>query len=219
MAPKAPTAYFLFTDANRAAVQQELNDAAAAAAADAAAAAQQQQHEQQPGAGDPPNPGAPRAKVSVAVVAKELGARWRALPEDEKEKYKALAKQRGEEAAAAAGGGGDADMADAAGGDAGDGNDQEGAGGGAGPPPGLPRGVVKRIMACDPELKRASADAAWLIGAAAEALLGLLAERGARQALGKRRRTVKLEDLQHVVKCGGPGGVGGVGGGWGGGAS
>jgi histone H3/H4 len=205
MAPKAPTAYFIFTETNRAAVQQELNDAAAAAAAE-----QHQQQQQDGGGGGSAAAGEPaRTKVSVAVVAKELGARWRALPEEEKERYKQLAKQRSEALAAAAaaeaahcgeaGGGGGGVGADASQGQEAD-QDQEDSQQAA---PGLPRGVVKRIMACDAEFKRASADAVWLIGAAAEALLALVAERAARQALSKRRRTVKLEDLQHVVKCGG----------------
>jgi histone H3/H4 len=187
MPPKgAVTAYFAFTEANRAAVQQELNEAAAAAAAAASEAA-----------GGAADAGAADAtakpkSVSVAVVAKELGARWRALSEENREKYKELARQRTEAAAAAAAAAGpaDGDAADDA--DADEQPDQQ--------LPAFPRSIVKRIMACDPDFKRASADAVWLICAAAEALLGSIAERAAKQALGKRRKTVKLEDLQHVVK-------------------
>lgn len=176
---KGPTAYFLFTEENRAAIQQELNDAAAA---------------QQRGDADRK----PKS-VSVAVVAKELGGRWRALPDAEKERYKELAKQRAaDRAAAEEAEAGDAaaepDAADAAA----EADDQEEKQ--QQQQPVLPRNVAKRIMACDPEFKRASADAVWLISTAAEMMVGLLAERGAKQALSKKRKTVKLEDLQHVVK-------------------
>lgn len=154
-------------------MQKALNDAAAAA----------------DGGGD-----AKAKSVSVAVVAKEIGARWRALSDEERERYKQLAKERTEAAAAAA-----AEAGDAGGGEGDEGEDD--AGGDQGPAgPQLPRGIIKRIMAADPEFKRASADAVWLVTAAAEALLGSLAERAARQALSKRRKTVKLEDLAHVVK-------------------
>ncbi|GBF96987.1 hypothetical protein Rsub_09784 [Raphidocelis subcapitata] len=197
MAPKkAPTAYFLYADANRATVHKEL--VAAAAAAAAAAAGEEQQQDGDGGGAAAAAEAKPKA-VSVALVAKELGVRWRALTAEEKAGWVQAAKQRAEELAAAAAEAGP-DAADGAAADAdadaaGEGEDQEQQLG-----PALPRGVVKRIMACDPEFKRASADAVWLISAAAEALLGLVAERAARQALSRRRRTVKLEDMQHVIK-------------------
>ena len=207
MPPKgAPTAYFLFTEANRAAIQKELNEAAAAAAATAATAAADAAEEGGAAEGDAaaaaPAATATKPKsVSVAVVAKEIGARWRALPEEEKERYKELARQRAEELAAAAAAAA-AEAGDGAAADGGDDDDADAADQAAAGPRGplLPRGVVKRVMACDPDFKRASADAVWLVTAAAEALLASLGERAARQALSKRRKTVKLEDLLHVVK-------------------
>ncbi|KIZ00326.1 hypothetical protein MNEG_7635 [Monoraphidium neglectum] len=211
--PKGPTAYFLFTEEHRAAIQKELNEAAAVAVAAAAAAAAAVTTTATVGA--PPSPGQqdgaasssgapakPKA-VSVAVVAKELGARWRALPEDEKARYKELAQQRASEAAAVAadvgGAPGDECREDAVHGGAA--ADQEAGEADEQPrQPSFPLGVVKRIMAVDPDFKRATADAVWLISAAAEALLGLVAERAGKQALAKKRKTVKLEDLQHVIK-------------------
>lgn len=67
-------------------------------------------------------------------------------------------------------------------------------------PASLPRGVVKRIMMCDQEVKRASADAVWLVGHAAELLLGMLAVKCSEAAARKKRRTIKLEDFEHVVR-------------------
>lgn len=63
---KAQTAYFLFADIHR----------------DAARAEAQAEAEE-------------GAKVSVAVVAKKIGALWRALSDEEKAKYKEMAVQKG----------------------------------------------------------------------------------------------------------------------------
>ena len=66
---KGPTAYFAFTECTRAAVQSELLK-------------------------DQPE----GSKVSVAVVAKALGERWKALAEEDKQKYKDIAAQKKAEA-------------------------------------------------------------------------------------------------------------------------
>lgn len=67
MAPRGPSAYMLFANEQRAAVQAEL-----AAATDS-------------------------GKVGAAVVGKELGARWNALDEAQKHCYKELAAAKAAE--------------------------------------------------------------------------------------------------------------------------
>lgn len=72
-ARRGPTAYFLFSDEQR-----------EAARAECLAAAE------------------PGAKVSVAVVAKAIGEKWRALSDEAKAEYKAKAAQRALDAASQA---------------------------------------------------------------------------------------------------------------------
>lgn len=69
--PRGPTAYFIFSEEQRQGVQQELL-------------------KQQPEG----------AKVSVAIVAKAIGEKWRALTDEQKTHYKELAQQRAQQAAA-----------------------------------------------------------------------------------------------------------------------
>jgi hypothetical protein len=66
---KGPTAYFVFSEENRAEVHTELLK-------------------------DQPE----GAKVSVAVVAKALGERWKALADEDKQKYKDIAAKKKAEA-------------------------------------------------------------------------------------------------------------------------
>lgn len=68
MAKRAPSAYFLFCEEERASARQ------ACTSADAS------------------------GKVSVAIVAKELGKRWEALPAERRQTYKDRAQQRALEA-------------------------------------------------------------------------------------------------------------------------
>ena len=72
-ARRGPTAYFLFSDEQREATRAECLAGAE-----------------------------PGAKMSVAVVAKAIGEKWRALSDDAKAEYKARASQRALEAASQA---------------------------------------------------------------------------------------------------------------------
>lgn len=66
MAPRAPSAYFIFANEVRATIHAEI-----AAEND--------------------------GKAGVAVVGKEIGRRWNALTDEEKQTYKDLATQRAQE--------------------------------------------------------------------------------------------------------------------------
>ncbi|KAF8071173.1 hypothetical protein HT031_001255 [Scenedesmus sp. PABB004] len=155
----ARSAYMLFTEEHRAAVTERLR-------ADAA-----------------------DGKVPMTAIAKALGEAWKALADEEREAFRAKARQRAEADAAAAAEAGGADGA------------AEGAAEPAAPAPaGLPRHVVKRIMLADAEVSRVSADALWLVTEATAAFLGQLGARCAAAAAAKKRRTVKLEDFDSVVR-------------------
>lgn len=64
----------------------------------------------------------------------------------------------------------------------------------------IPRHIVKRIMLTDDEVQRVSADALWVVAEAARLFLQQLAVRGAAAAGAKKRKTIKLEDFEHVVR-------------------
>lgn len=82
--------------------------------------------------------------------------------------------------------------------------------------PGLPRGVVKKIMLLDPEVQRVSADAVWLVGEATRLFLHALAAKGATAVTAKKRKTIMLQDFDTLVRwVGGAAGVGFGGGGGG----
>jgi histone H3/H4 len=65
----------------------------------------------------------------------------------------------------------------------------------------IPKHIVKRIMLQDDEVQRVSGDALWLVGEAGRLLLQQLAVKGAAAAAAKKRKTIKLEDFEHVVRC------------------
>jgi histone H3/H4 len=65
----------------------------------------------------------------------------------------------------------------------------------------IPKHIVKRIMLADDEVQRVSADALWLVGEAGRLFLQQLAVKGAAAAASKKRKTIKLEDFEHVVRC------------------
>jgi histone H3/H4 len=56
-------------------------------------------------------------------------------------------------------------------------------------------------MLQDDEVQRVSGDALWLVGEAGRLLLQQLAVKGAAAAAAKKRKTIKLEDFEHVVRC------------------
>lgn len=66
--------------------------------------------------------------------------------------------------------------------------------------PGLPRGVVKKIIMLDPEVQRVSADALWLVGEAARLFLQALAAKGGAALSSKKRKTIMLQDFETLVR-------------------
>jgi histone H3/H4 len=58
-------------------------------------------------------------------------------------------------------------------------------------------------MLADDEVQRVSADALWLVAEAGRLFLQQLAVKGAAAAAAKKRKTIKLEDFEHVVRCAG----------------
>ena len=175
MAPKVPSAYMLFCHRYRAEEKARL--------------------EAETG-----------AKVAVTAVAKALGQRWKGLSEEEKKQYKqssvepppaALQQAEGEAATE-----GDEPQAE--------GHEEEPGAAAAAPPqegdkqPGsvqLPLAPVRKIMLCDPEVSRISKDAVMLAARAAEHFLGLVSSRAAGAAVKGKRRTIKLDDFEAVVKA------------------
>lgn len=66
--------------------------------------------------------------------------------------------------------------------------------------PEFPTGRVKRIMRLDNEVQRVSSEALFLVSRSTELFLQFLAEKSARVAIEKKRKTVKLEHLRIAVK-------------------
>ncbi|WIA12042.1 hypothetical protein OEZ85_012121 [Tetradesmus obliquus] len=143
-------------------------------------------------------------KVAAPAIAKALGEVWKGMSEEEKDVYRQKSKDRAEAAAAAAAEeaaaagdqeqqeGGDAAAAAAAAAAAGEDTASQAAA--------LPKHIVKRIMLADDEVQRVSADALWLVAEAGRLFLQQLAVKGAAAAASKKRKTIKLEDFEHVVR-------------------
>lgn len=66
--------------------------------------------------------------------------------------------------------------------------------------PEFPTGRVKKIMRLDEEVKRVSAEAVFLVSRSTELFLQFLAEKSARVAIEKKRKTVNLEHVRIAVK-------------------
>ncbi|KAK7280879.1 hypothetical protein RIF29_08425 [Crotalaria pallida] len=66
--------------------------------------------------------------------------------------------------------------------------------------PEFPTGRIKRIMRLDNEVNRVSAEALFLVTRSTELFLQFLADKSARVAIEKKRKTVKLEHLRVAVK-------------------
>ncbi|MEW5303061.1 MAG: hypothetical protein WDW38_001376 [Sanguina aurantia] len=134
-------------------------------------------------------------KVSVALVAKALGLRWKTLTELEKQGYK-------EQAAAANAAAEEEKQKQAAEGnlDQPQGDDAQEADAGGSSSDMLPLALLKRIIHCDSDVSRVSHDALVLIAMSAELFLGSLSKRVLPIATRQKRRTIKLEDVEQVIK-------------------
>ncbi|KAL2455871.1 nuclear factor Y [Forsythia ovata] len=64
----------------------------------------------------------------------------------------------------------------------------------------IPTRRVKRIMKLDKDINKVNAEALFVITHATELFLQFLAEKSARVALEKKRKTIKLEHLRVAVK-------------------
>jgi histone H3/H4 len=159
MAKRAQSAYFAFSEVMRSTVKEDLVAEAES------------------------------GKISVAEVAKEIGRRWKALAEEERQQYKDRAAESAKafaEAAAAANEGDEA--AD------------EHPAPAAKKPALLPLSIVKKVMVLDKDVSRVSSEGVWLMARAAECFLEMLTERCATAALSRKRRTIKMDELEHVIR-------------------
>ncbi|KAI8114140.1 hypothetical protein M9434_002266 [Picochlorum sp. BPE23] len=121
-------------------------------------------------------------KVSVADVAKEIGARWRQLSDDEKQKYKDAV------AAAAA----NVDPSSSKDGDKGSAKKEQRAM--------LPLSLVKKVICRDEEVKRVSGDAVRVIAEATGMFIGLLATRSLEYAKAQKRKNFKFSDIEAAAR-------------------
>lgn len=129
---------------------------------------------------------AAQPKISVASVAKEIGARWKALSDEERQIWKEKAAE--ENAAAALNG--EEDNADAVDGDEAD-KEQAGPSLSEGL---LPLSLVKKIACSEPDSNiRISAEGLIAIAKATDLLLGLLVQGSVKVAQSQKRRTVQLK--------------------------
>eukprot|EP00884_Botryococcus_braunii_P022402 jgi/Botrbrau1/8846/Bobra.50_2s0006.1 len=172
MAKRAPTAYFIFSEEKRAEARAECLQDATT------------------------------EKVSVAVVAKKIGEKWRALPEEERKRYKELAAQKSVEASAI-------HLIEEASEDCRElveGNQESRPGEkrkhnqDSNPPSFLPHALVRRIMCMDPDVQRVSGDTIVLMARVACLFLDLLAEKTFSAACQNKRRTIKFQDVERAVR-------------------
>lgn len=66
--------------------------------------------------------------------------------------------------------------------------------------PGIPTHRVKKIMKLDKEVKKINSEAVFLISTSTELFLQFLAEKSARVALEKKKKTINLEHLRIAAK-------------------
>jgi len=119
--------------------------------------------------------------VTLGTLGKEVGARWAALPEEEKAEWKARAAQ----------------LKEAGGDDAGKGEkrprkDKE--------QHALPLSVLKKIVAEDDEVKRVQPAAYSVVLAAVDLFLADLLGRSREVAVRGKRATIKPDDIARVVE-------------------
>ncbi len=145
-------------------------------------------------------------KVAVTAVAKELGALWKTLSDEEKAKYKSQAEelqkadaQQKAEAQAQRASEGEGQQGD---GQPGDG--QAGEGGDGKPaaqlPAALPVSWVRKVVSLDKDIQRCSADASMALSAVADVFLAAMCAKATSVAAGAKRRTIRLDDFERAVR-------------------
>ena len=165
------SAYFIFAESVRGEVRDAIQKSADASSSD----------------------GAPASKISVAIVAKEIGVRWKALNDEEREIWKVKAA---EENSAAAIHGEEDNGNDGTSGEDEDEKDQPGPSDSL-----LPLSLVKKIACSEPDNNtRISAEGLVAISKATDLLLGLLVQGSAKAASGQKRRTIQLKDYVSALK-------------------
>ncbi|PSC76788.1 Tryptophan-tRNA ligase [Micractinium conductrix] len=167
---RGPTAYFLFSDENRASAKAELEAA-----------------------------GSKLGVAQVAkLVGQRWGAL--SDEEKQKYKERAAALQVEAAAAAAEATAEQQQQSPGGDGAAGDDAAAGGGKAAPPPPPfGLPTGSVKRIITLDSEVQRVSADAVRAIAKAAELFVGALAVKSMEHAAADKRKNFKFADVEHVA--------------------
>ncbi|PSS13673.1 Dr1-associated corepressor like [Actinidia chinensis var. chinensis] len=66
--------------------------------------------------------------------------------------------------------------------------------------PNFPSGRVKKIMKLDKDINKVNSEALFLVSCCTDLFLEFLAEKSARVAIEKKRKTVKLEHLRIAMK-------------------
>ncbi|XP_057485231.1 uncharacterized protein LOC130771602 [Actinidia eriantha] len=66
--------------------------------------------------------------------------------------------------------------------------------------PNFPSGRVKKIMKLDKDINKVNSEALFIVSCCTDLFLEFLAEKSARVAIEKKRKTVKLEHLRIAVK-------------------
>jgi histone H3/H4 len=130
--------------------------------------------------------------VSVADVAKQIGAEWKQLSEEEKKAYKDKSTKIAEQLRAK--GGTEENVEDKQGAVA---KSKKGAAQG---PSILPLSLVKKLACKDEEVKRISGDAVRVIAEATGLFLGDLASQAYSYAVSKNRKNFKFSDVEHVAR-------------------
>ena len=127
----------------------------------------------------------------VAAQAKRIGARWKATPDSEKERFREIAAKEKEAFVTAMAAYkekyGEASLNDLPGGEGGSGNDLI-----------FPMARIRKIAKLDPEVKTLSKEALQLVVKSAELVLAKLGKESVKVARMQNRRTLLADDVAHV---------------------
>ncbi len=137
--------------------------------------------------------------VSMGEVAKAIGVAWKALSDEERQRYQDMAAEQKElyrKALEEAGGGAEAGEA----GEAGEGGDNAQCVADQKAHSMLPLSMVKKLATMDEDIKRVSGDALKVITEATGLFLGNLASKSLVLALGNNKKNFKFEDMVKVAK-------------------
>ena len=132
--------------------------------------------------------------VSMGEVAKAIGSAWKALSDEERQRYQDMASEQKELYK---------EMLEAAGGAEADGAEGDARGAGDQNPRAhsmLPLSMVKKVAMKDDDVNRITGDALKVLTEATGLFLGNLAAKSLVVALGNNKKNFKLEDMVKVAK-------------------